>query len=117
MRHEIEQRCTEHLQAAVGQLHFRLDTGGRDDSPAAHLAGQVSKERSLAYTRITVKNEHLTGCDQASHQPIEFRALAAAPYQALSRLTLLIQLVAAVACRRRMSRLNRQERNRRPSGG
>ena len=48
----IEHRRAELMEAAVGQLHLRLDADGRRDAPAGDTVGQVVQQRALADARL-----------------------------------------------------------------
>ena len=48
----IQHGSAELMEAAVGQLHLRLDADGPGDAPAGDTVGQVAEQRALAHTRL-----------------------------------------------------------------
>ena len=45
----IQHRSAELMEAAVGELHLRLDADGPGDAPAGDTVGQVAEQRALAH--------------------------------------------------------------------
>ena len=48
----IQHGSAKLMEAAVGQLHLRLDADGSGDAPAGDTVGQVAEQRALAHTRL-----------------------------------------------------------------
>ena len=68
----VQQRCTQLMQAAVGQLHFRLDPYGRRDMPAGDPARQVAQQSTLAHARLTAQDQDTTRTrEHVRHEPVE----------------------------------------------
>ena len=73
----IQHRSAELMQAAVGQLHLRLDADGPRDVPAGRPAPTDSQQRALADARLTPQDDDstLTG-ERIGQEPVKRFALA-----------------------------------------
>ena len=71
----LEHRRAELVQAAVGQLHLRLDAGRRGDVPAGDAAGDVAQQGALA-RRPPRRARRGRRCDRRARRPGAGRALA-----------------------------------------
>ena len=68
----IEHGRTELVEAAVGELHFRLDAEGRCDVPAFGAIGQVAQQRALAHARLAPQDHDATPAgERVAQQPVE----------------------------------------------
>ena len=65
------------MQAAVGQVHFRLHPDGRRDSATSPPAsgdptGQVAQQGALAHARLAAQDEDATRTrEHVGHEPVE----------------------------------------------
>ena len=54
----VEHGRAELMEAAVGELHLRLDADGRRDVPAVDPVGEVAEQRALAHARLSAQDDH-----------------------------------------------------------
>src|SRR4249919_3193572 len=68
----IEHGRAELVEAAVGELHLRLDADGRGHVPTAETLGQVPQQRALADARLPQEDDDLalTG-KRIRQEPVE----------------------------------------------
>ena len=68
----IQHGSAELMEAAVGQLHLRLDADGSRDAPADDTVGQVAQQRALAHARLSPQHRDatLTG-ERAGQEAVE----------------------------------------------
>ena len=68
----VEHGRAELMEAAVGQLHFRLDADGSRDPPASDVIGQIAQQRALAHTGFPSQHDRPTPTGKhASDQRVE----------------------------------------------
>ena len=68
----VQQRCTQLMQAAVGQLHLRLHACRGYDLPAGHPIGQVTQQGAFAYPRVAAQDEDAARTlEHVGHEPVE----------------------------------------------
>ena len=74
----IEHGRAELMEAAVGQLHLRLDADGRREVPVGDLVGQVAQQRALADARLTAQDgDSAPTGERVGQEPVERLALDA----------------------------------------
>jgi hypothetical protein len=84
------------------------------DSPAADLAGQVLQQRTLADTCLATENQHSTGSNDVSDEPVELHALTTPP----NRLLIVVpQTAGSVTNYGALPTVSRREKGRRPHAG
>ena len=73
----IQHRRAELVEAAVGELHLRLDANGRRDVPARDTLGYVVQQRALARTGFAAKDDNSasTGA-RVGQDPVKYLALS-----------------------------------------
>ena len=81
----IQHGCAKLVQAAVGQLHLRLDANGRRDMPSRDTLGQVAQQNALARAGFSTKdgNSAPTG-ESVGQDPVKclaFRTTSEKPHR------------------------------------
>jgi hypothetical protein len=70
------------MQAAVGQVHFRLHPDGGRDLPAGGPAGEVGQQGALAHASLAAQDKNATRTrEHVGHKPVERFALTTASEQ------------------------------------
>jgi len=70
------------MQAAVGQLHLRLDADGSGHMPAADPVRQVAQQGALAHARLAAQDEDATRArEHVGHELVERGTLVSASEQ------------------------------------
>ena len=71
----IQHGRTKLVEAAVGQLHLRLDADGRRDVPAGDSIGQVAQQRALADACLAAQHRDSTPTgERVGQKPSALRA-------------------------------------------
>ena len=71
-----QHRSAELMEAAVGELHLRLDADGPRDLPAGDTVGEVVQQRALAHARLAPQDcDPAPACERIGQEPVERLAL------------------------------------------
>jgi hypothetical protein len=73
----VQQGRAQLMQAAVGQVHFRLHPDGGRDLPAGDPAGQVGQQSALAHASLAAQDEDATRTrEHVGRKPVQRFTLA-----------------------------------------